>query len=190
MPIELKPASALNDARYSIQKRPRQSLVGPFQDLNLDLSDGNLNTTGIGVGDLDRWSSIFLLLQLAAEDTGNALYLCFRAITSCTCDATTPCSSGKCVVDGCWAVDFTGKPETLGQSINNPCGSIAGRTDTLKFTFCVTRRKISLQHYKIRLRLIPVIDRRSSIQFPNYTFSKFLEPWVTLRVRAQLQSRS
>ena len=69
--------------------------VGPFQDKNLDLTDGNLNTTGIGEGDLTDGLHISLV-ELAAEDTG-AFYAFAseHALTSCIVMTTTPCASGK-----------------------------------------------------------------------------------------------
>ena len=129
---------ALTIAGGTIPETTETVCVGPFQDKNLDLTDGSLNTTGIGVGDLTDGLQVGLLVEFAAEDTGT-LYYAFaseHALTSNTCDATTPCPSGKSCIDGlCYrSVDFTGQTLAEVSSINIPGGS-AGRTDTLKFAF-------------------------------------------------------
>ena len=161
--------------------------VGPFQDLNLDLSDGNINTQVIGEGDLQDGLNISLALQLAAADTGELLYaFASEQITSCTSDAD--CSgSKKCVVNQCWA-SKTITAETLVQSgqFRIPAGQ-SGRSETLNYVLRDSAGNIS-----------------SALQDPivaySYTISKVFDavPGITLSfrehweriVRAQRQSRS
>ena len=89
--------------------------VGPFQDLNLDLSDGNINTQVIGEGDLQDGLNISLALQLAAADTGGAFMPLLQNKSHRAQVMPIVAVRKKCVVNQCWA-SKTITAETLVQS--------------------------------------------------------------------------
>ena len=129
---------AITIAGGTIAESVETTCVGPFQDKNLDLSDGSLNTTGIGVGDLTDGLQIGLLVEFGAQDTGT-LYYAFGSehqLSANTCDAVTPCESGKSCIEGfCYrSVGFENQALAEVSSVRIPAGE-SGRSDTLKFAF-------------------------------------------------------
>ena len=152
--------------------------VGPFQDLNLDLSDGNINTQVIGEGTFKMVSTFLWLyssLQLILANCSMPLL----QNKSHRVQVMPIVVVRKCVVNQCWASKaITAESLVQSDQFRIPAGQ-SGRSETLNYIMRDSAGNIS-----------------SALQDPivaySYTISKVFDavPGITLSVPGTLGADS